>query len=382
MRLATASVAVLLVLPSLAPAQRLVLYPAGPLATHPVNPGRGYRDLVVGTVALVNGGSAAVDVDRVEVEAREGTTPLTSARVAGADLVQVTAEQVGMRAAGATVIAELGFPLAELGAPAGFANQRPIPPGAALLVPTVYLAVRGRPTEVRVRAALRGADGAERSVELVIPVVNDPSPTEYRMPLDGAWLLRSVPGLTSHHRFNPQTEFAVDFWKVDSAGGLYRGAGRSPEDYHGFGAVVRAAATGVVETVENGATQDWNERLRRDHETAEQYRRRIFQYNVRTITADTRRALIGNHVVIRHANGEWSTYGHLKTGSVLVAPGDSVRAGQAIGAVGDTGDSHLAHLHFQLNAGPDPLKARSRPLVLRGLVPDDPDLGRFVRPAN
>ena len=42
---------------------------------------------------------------------------------------------------------------------------------------------------------------------------------------------------------------------------------------------------------------------------------------------------------------------HLKRGSVLVAPGDSVSAGQQIAAVGATGDADGAHLHFEIWVG-------------------------------
>jgi murein DD-endopeptidase MepM/ murein hydrolase activator NlpD len=42
---------------------------------------------------------------------------------------------------------------------------------------------------------------------------------------------------------------------------------------------------------------------------------------------------------------------HLKRGSVLVAPGDSVSAGQQIAQVGATGDASGPHLHFEIWVG-------------------------------
>ena len=104
---------------------------------------------------------------------------------------------------------------------------------------------------------------------------------------------------------------------------------------------------------------------------------------MRRYAADFKRAAAGNIVVIRHESAaaiEYSSYGHLKAGSVLVAVGDAVEQGQQIAAVGDTGDSAAVHLHFQVNAGPDPLVSRSLPFkftdqrpMVRGLDP-----GRFV----
>ncbi|MGH8237369.1 MAG: peptidoglycan DD-metalloendopeptidase family protein, partial [Steroidobacteraceae bacterium] len=49
--------------------------------------------------------------------------------------------------------------------------------------------------------------------------------------------------------------------------------------------------------------------------------------------------LFGNYVVIDHGNGEFSHLGHLKPGSVQVAAGDKVRAGQPIAQVGTSGSS-------------------------------------------
>ncbi|GAA0957887.1 hypothetical protein FFA01_21810 [Frigoribacterium faeni] len=60
----------------------------------------------------------------------------------------------------------------------------------------------------------------------------------------------------------------------------------------------------------------------------------------------------GNHVEIEHViNGQkvTSTYSHMQTGSVTVAVGDTVTVGQIVGAVGSTGNSTGAHLHFEIH---------------------------------
>ncbi|MFJ8017258.1 peptidoglycan DD-metalloendopeptidase family protein [Streptomyces sp. NPDC096339] len=58
----------------------------------------------------------------------------------------------------------------------------------------------------------------------------------------------------------------------------------------------------------------------------------------------------GNEVVIRHADGNYSQYGHLSSLSVSV--GQSVTAGQTIGLSGSTGNSTGPHLHFEIRTGP------------------------------
>ncbi|HYD30660.1 MAG TPA: M23 family metallopeptidase [Azospirillaceae bacterium] len=59
----------------------------------------------------------------------------------------------------------------------------------------------------------------------------------------------------------------------------------------------------------------------------------------------------GNAVVLRHDEGWRTVYCHLKRGSVRVAPGDRVTAGQDIGQVGMSGLSELPHLYFSVRRG-------------------------------
>jgi len=54
----------------------------------------------------------------------------------------------------------------------------------------------------------------------------------------------------------------------------------------------------------------------------------------------------GNFVVIKHSNGEYSQYSHLKFGSIKVEVGQTVKAGKVIGLSGHTGVSIKPHLHF------------------------------------
>jgi len=102
-----------------------------------------------------------------------------------------------------------------------------------------------------------------------------------------------------------------------------------------------------------------------------------------TMTKNFRAANAGNIITIRHeANGvvEYTSYGHLKAGSVRVKPGDVVKQGQIIGEVGDTGDSDAVHLHFQVNAGPNAFMSKSLPAVFTNLqfVDGNNELGLLV----
>jgi len=57
----------------------------------------------------------------------------------------------------------------------------------------------------------------------------------------------------------------------------------------------------------------------------------------------------GNMVIIDHGGGLFTGYGHMS--SFAVSEGQEVAAGEVIGAVGNTGLSTGAHLHWEVSAG-------------------------------
>jgi murein DD-endopeptidase MepM/ murein hydrolase activator NlpD len=64
----------------------------------------------------------------------------------------------------------------------------------------------------------------------------------------------------------------------------------------------------------------------------------------------------GNYTVVSHGGGLSSAYAHQS--SILVEKGDKVSRGQVIGAVGNTGLSTGAHLHFEARYFGDPYNPR------------------------
>ena len=59
----------------------------------------------------------------------------------------------------------------------------------------------------------------------------------------------------------------------------------------------------------------------------------------------------GCYVRLKHSNGLYTLYYHLKSGSVCVNVGDKVVKGQKLGIIGTTGKSTGIHLHFQIDKG-------------------------------
>lgn len=76
------------------------------------------------------------------------------------------------------------------------------------------------------------------------------------------------------------------------------------------------------------------------------------------------RPLAGNFILIQGDIGV-ALYAHLRQGSLRVAVGDQVSAGAELGRIGNSGNSTMPHLHFQVMDHVDPYKATGRLCAFR-----------------
>lgn len=56
----------------------------------------------------------------------------------------------------------------------------------------------------------------------------------------------------------------------------------------------------------------------------------------------------GNYVLLQHANGYSTMYAHMSYGTVQVKVGQTVKKGQRLGYMGNTGESYGGHLHWEV----------------------------------
>ena len=230
-------------------------------------------------------------------------------------------------------------------------------------------AAAGRPRPVwpdtlRVRARGRDADGRLVETEARARIVNYLLKNELAFPVKGRWYVAASSSVRSHHRTLPVHEFALDLIQIGDGGRSHAAATTTPADYLAFGRPVYAMAPGVVVAIRNDVPET---RTKRAGESLEAYRRLVLDPLAASVDAYATSG--GNYVVVEHAGGEFSTYAHLRTGSIRLATGDRVARGQMLAEVGFSGDGYEPHLHVQLTDGPDPNLARALPLVFTNIRP-------------
>ena len=138
--------------------------------------------------------------------------------------------------------------------------------------------------------------------------------------------------------------YAVDWEQLDGQGYVRKEPQEKLESYTIFGKPVLAVADAVVVSVTDGLP----EQIPGTYPT-----------NISLEEAD------GNSVILDLGEQRYAMYAHMQPGSIKVHKGDRVKLGQAIGLVGNTGNSVAPHLHFQVTGGPSSLASNGLPYEIR-----------------
>ncbi len=143
--------------------------------------------------------------------------------------------------------------------------------------------------------------------------------------------------------YNPQ-RFAIDFVQLEPNDKLYSGPISDLQSFHFFGAPVLSVAAGVVVGLQDGFPE---------------------QTPPTKISPVTAQNFLGNRLVIDIGGGHFAVYAHLQPDSLRVHVGEHVRQGQVIGLLGNTGNSDLPHLHFEIISGPGVATSDGLPFEFR-----------------
>lgn len=186
----------------------------------------------------------------------------------------------------------------------------------------------------------------------------------FRVPAEGEWFVfNGGPDEETSHSWDLVSQrYAHDFVVADGDLRRWRDGteGRELGDYLCYGEPVLSPADGVVAAVEDGIRDaprpgtGWLD--------------------------PTARHIAGNHVVIEHAEDEYSFLAHLVPGSIPVRVGERVSRGQEVGRCGNSGNSSEPHLHFQVQDRAGFFEAAGLPVAFDGVSVDggDPELGVYL----
>jgi len=186
------------------------------------------------------------------------------------------------------------------------------------------------------------------------------------LPFRGTWLARNSPArrVPSHGTHLFASTYAMDFIAVKGRRTAPTRDWRTllatepPERFFAYGQAILAPAAARVASTHDGEV---------DH-SARRSQLALVPYAL-TQAARARAgasALAGNHVILElTGGGGYVVLAHLRKGSIQVAPGALVAAGQVLADCGNSGNSTQPHLHIQVMDGLNPMTAGGVPMSFR-----------------
>ncbi len=180
-----------------------------------------------------------------------------------------------------------------------------------------------------------------------VTVRKDLTPVIIGSPMRGSgWVAMETTEPTTHHFLMPVTingvttvdqRFAQDWFYIDPVTGqAVQGDVNLTKSYPGYGKELLAVADGTVVDMRDDLPDNGI-------------------YKVPPFSFATGP---GNNVVIDIGNSKYACYVHTIPGSIQVKMGDTVKEGQVIALLGNSGQSDIPHLHFEVVTG--------KPIIMGG----------------
>ena len=319
--------------------------------------------IVLQNIAVVNTGQDSLRIDRLTISAFKDSVEIQTKTIHQDKIGSYANRLYSIQEAG-----KLGFLEAKLQTKAyleniSFCASHWIRKNTAIVITTVPLLFENLPDKIVVSAYGYDTQGNEIVSTNELSVIQYKTKNQYDFPLKGTWSVFGAPSLNSHHRWVGIQEFSYDFIKMDKNGNSHKKDGSKFKHYYAYGADVVSVGDGkvvsIINTIEESdvllQSDDSDEHWMKVKALQNELMQKGFEY------------VLGNHVIIEHENGEYSYYMHLKTNSITVQVGHTIKKGQKIGELGQSGMSSEPHLHFQLSDSPDILKSRCLPIVFSNI---------------
>jgi hypothetical protein len=255
-----------------------------------------------------------------------------------------------------SALAGMIIPLGAWGKPGGPAD-RTIDGGRSLIV-FLLLDLGSSKAPGTIEHLLRVVDdkGEAHAVVLAPLVVSNESPIVVSPPLRGDWIAgdsvnnrptaahRRALLVDDGHAWLAQ-RYAIDWVQYQTIDGV-RATWKGPEDkndsYFCYNQPIYSVAAGKVVGMADGLPDN------------------VPHSGKNAIAIDANNAA-GNHLVVEIAPGRYVLYAHMRPGTVQVKVGDTVKVGDILGQVGNTGNSTEPHLHMHIDDRPSFLTGNGVP---------------------
>ncbi|NER14866.1 peptidoglycan DD-metalloendopeptidase family protein [Leptobacterium flavescens] len=169
-----------------------------------------------------------------------------------------------------------------------------------------------------------------------VALMDIPPPTEITLAAPfkkGKWMY----GAAIHQGSRQITEgktsypqrYAIDWLMLDEEGAFVKDEKAKNENWTSYGVELLAVADGTVVDVKDGIIEN-------------------IPVSGKMAVTMTRQTIAGNYIVLDIGNDVYAFYAHLIPNSLRVKKGDTVKQGQVIGLLGNSGNSDAPHLHFHL----------------------------------
>jgi len=174
---------------------------------------------------------------------------------------------------------------------------------------------------------------AEVRSQLEIPLMRYEQKTKLIFPIKGKFLIGMAHDFNEPHTDGRSQHYAYDIEGTGPHWEVTRNGGARNEDIYTWGREIIAPADGTVVYARNDVP---------DQPAPGTVDPRLYQ------NVPGGPSIPGNHVLLDHGNGEYSSLGHMQRGTVRVRTGDHVKQGDLLGQIGSSGGSPFPHLHYQL----------------------------------